>query len=91
MVITFFLFVFFLASCQTKTNLENPLCCLASILVHVCNQLLHQTPLQNVLPEDPWQLCDDGNDGKDEWKPDVIVSCANVVLILAALILADAT
>jgi len=60
---------------------------LAAILVHVLHQLPHHTPLQNVLPEDPRQLGHDGNDGKDEGKPDIIVSCANVVLTIAALVL----
>ena len=63
------------------------MCRLAAILVHVVNQLPHNAPLKNILPEDPRQLGQDGNDGKDKGKPDIIVSCANVVLTIAALVL----
>lgn len=78
-------------------DLVEPLCRLTVILVHVLNQLRHHAPLENILPEDPRQLGHDGNGGKDEGKPDVILSCTKFVLLLGlvlalelALVLADA-
>ena len=72
-------------SSSPEHYLEEPLSSFAAILVHVGVQLLHQTPLQDVLPEDPWHLDHDGNDCKDKGKPDIVSCCSIFTAIIIIL------
>merc|ERR1719158_1491749 len=68
-------------SILSQQHLVDPLSRGFAILSHVVLQLPHHLVL-DVLPQDPGQLGHDGEDGEDKGKPDVIVSCSLLVVMI---------